>query len=54
MTTLVIKYPNGATQVVKPNMAMFKGDWNGLTQAIGGQYFPRDIKGVSRVNYEVK
>lgn len=48
-TTLVIKYPNGATQVVKPGPSL-KGDWNSLAQAIGGQYFPKD----SRVTYEVK
>lgn len=53
MTTLVIKYPNGATQVVKPNSS-FKGDWQGLAQAIGGQYFPRDLNGISKVVYEVK
>lgn len=48
-TTLVIKYPNGAKQVVKPS-SQFKGDWGSLAQAIGGQYFPTG----SRVIYEVK
>ena len=47
---LVIKYPNGATQTVKPNMAYFKGDWSGLAQAVGGQYFPKG----QRITYEVK
>lgn len=49
-TTLVIKYPNGSTQVVKPNLSYFKGDWNGLATAIGGQYFPIG----TRINYELK
>jgi hypothetical protein len=48
-TTLVIKYPHGATQVVKPG-PQFKGDWQSLAQAIGGQYFPVGYK----ITYEVK
>jgi len=48
-TTLVIKYPNGATQVVKPS-SEFKGDWGSLAQAIGGPHFPAN----ERVTYEVK
>lgn len=49
-STLTIKYPNGSTQTVKPNLAFFKGDWQGLAQAIGGQYFPKG----ARITYEVK
>lgn len=49
-TTLVIKYPNGGTQVVKPNLSYFKGDWQGLAQAVGGPYFPQG----ARITYEIK
>ena len=47
---LVIKYPNGSTQVVKPNLSYFKGDWAGLASAIGGPYFAKG----ERITYEIK
>lgn len=53
-TTLIIKYPNGATQVVKPKPEFFKGDWASLAQAIAGEYFPRGHKDIPRVTYEIR
>lgn len=47
-TSLVIKYPNGATQIVKPGTG-FQGDWRGLAQAVAGRYF-RD----QNVNFELR
>jgi hypothetical protein len=48
-TTLVIKYPNGARQTVKPNLQFFQGDWQHLAQSIAGRYFPDQ-----NVIYELK
>jgi hypothetical protein len=48
-TTLIIKYPSGAQQIVKPNLQFFQGDWTKLAQSIAGRYFPEQ-----NVNFEVK
>ena len=50
MTTLVIKYPTGVKQVVRPNPLYFKGDWHSLAQSVAGNYFPKG----QRITYEVK
>jgi hypothetical protein len=50
-TTMIINYPNGSTQVIKPNMTFFKGRWEELAQSVGGKYFPKDSNGNARVNY---
>lgn len=47
-TTLIIKYPNGTQQVVKPGPG-FQGDWRGLAQAIGGRWFKDQ-----NVNFDLK
>ena len=33
---LVINHPNGAKQIIKPNMHFFDGDWYGLFIALFG------------------
>lgn len=48
-TTMIIKYPNGAQQIVMPNPQFFQGDWRGLAQAVAGRYFNGQ-----NVNYELK
>jgi hypothetical protein len=53
-TTMVIKYPGGATQTVKPNMEYFQGDWMGLAKHIAGEWY-RDKRGdVCNVPYELR
>ena len=49
-TTLVINYPNGSKQIVKPNPEFFKGNFYELAQAIGAPYFPMGQK----VTYEIR
>jgi hypothetical protein len=50
---IVIKYPNGARQVVKPG-PQFQGDWDTLAKSIAGLWF-RDAHGnVTHVPYELK
>lgn len=39
-TTMIIKYPGGGKQIVKPNLQFFQGDWRGLAQQIAGKWFP--------------
>jgi hypothetical protein len=53
-TTMVIKYPNGATQVVRPNMEYFKGDWDGLAKSIAGEWFKDRSGNITNVPYELK
>jgi hypothetical protein len=53
-TTMIIKYPNGTTQTVKPNMQFFQGDWPTLAKAIAGSWY-RDNRGeVCNVPYELR
>jgi hypothetical protein len=53
VTTLVIKYPNGAQQVVKPGQS-FQGDWEGLARSVAGLWF-RDSNGnIGKVTYELR
>lgn len=52
-TTMIIKYPSGAKQIVKPGPG-FQGDWQGLAKAIAG-YWWRDQRGeVGNVPFELK
>jgi hypothetical protein len=46
---LVICYPNGSFQVVKP-MPSFNGNWQSLAEGIANQYYPRGVK----VKYELR
>lgn len=48
-TQLIILYPGGGQQVVKPS-ASFNGDWDMLAQCIGGPYFPQNVP----VKYELR
>lgn len=49
VTQLVIYYPDGSSQVVKPQVG-FKGNWQALAEAIGEPYYPRGVK----VKYELR
>ena len=46
---LVVHFPNGSVQVVKPQQG-FKGNWQALADAIGEPYYPRGVK----VKYELR
>lgn len=51
---MIIRYPNGAKQVVKPNLQYFQGDWNGLAKQIAGLWY-RDQRGeVGNIPYELR
>jgi hypothetical protein len=40
ISQMTITYPNGAKQVVKPNMTYFKGGhWQELAKSIAGQWY---------------
>jgi hypothetical protein len=53
-SAMVITYPSGAKQTVKPNMDYFGGDWNDLAIAIAGNYY-RDASGnVMRIPFELR
>lgn len=49
-STLIIQYPNGSTQVVKPNMQIFNGSWEILATELGVPYLTKEIE--MRVNSE--
>lgn len=49
-STMVIIYPNGAQQVIRPNMSAFKGNWDDLAFAVAGAYFPEG----SKITYKLK
>lgn len=49
ITQLVIKYPNGSSQVVRP-LSSFNGNWQQLAEAIASQYYPHWMK----VKYELR
>jgi len=52
-STMVIKYPNGAKQVVKPGPG-FNGDWDGLAKSIAGNWY-RDNRGeVGKIPFELR
>jgi hypothetical protein len=50
--TLIIYYPSGAVQNVRPAKT-FNGDWYGLAYSIAGPYFPT-VDGKRLINYIVK
>lgn len=50
LSTLVVKYPNGCTQVVKPNPAYFSGDWQKLAEGIARPH----LQDHEKVKYELK
>lgn len=39
-SAIIIKYPNGATQEVRPNMQYFAGNWDDLAKAVAEIIFP--------------
>jgi hypothetical protein len=47
-STMIIYYPNGSRQIVKPS-THFKGDWDLLASAIAGKWFKDQ-----NVRYELK
>lgn len=49
LNQLVIYYPNGSSQIVKPRPS-FNGSWQALADAIGGPYYPAGVK----VKYELR
>ena len=53
-TTLVIKYPNGTTQHVRPNMQLFNGNWDALAEAVGGYWFRDRMGNIGKIPYELK
>lgn len=53
-STMIIRYPNGVKQTVRPNMEFFQGDWATLAKHIAGQWY-RDNRGeVGNVPYELR
>jgi hypothetical protein len=48
-TTMIIKYPSGAQQIIKPHPQFFQGDWRGLAQQIAGRFFKEQ-----NVNFELR
>jgi len=56
LTSVIIKYPNGATQIIRPNMAIFNGDWQALAQAVANDYLPdeRTANDKQKVRYELR
>lgn len=49
VTQIIIYYPNGSFQVIKPQPG-FKGNWQALAEGVGGQYYPKGVK----VKYELR
>lgn len=52
-TVMVIKYPNGGRQEVKPGKG-FNGDWDGLAKAIAGYWFRDPSGNVKTVPYDLR
>jgi hypothetical protein len=53
-TTMIIKYPNGATQHVRPNMQHFQGNWEQLAICIAGQWFLDRSGNVMKIPFELR
>lgn len=50
LSTLVIFFPSGGQQVVRPHMQFFQGNWAELAECIGRPYYPYN----STIKYEVR
>jgi hypothetical protein len=52
-STMVIKYPDGGQQHVKPGPS-FNGNWDELAKAIAGYWFRDQSGNVKSVPYELR
>jgi hypothetical protein len=50
VSQLVIFYPMGGQQIIKPNAQFFQGDWASLAEAVGRPYYPYNVP----VKYETR
>ena len=53
-TVMVIKYPNGAKQTVKPDPKFFQGDWDTLAKHIAGRWFLDNRGEVGKIPYDLR
>jgi hypothetical protein len=53
-TQMIITYPNGAKQTVRPKMEFFQGDWNSLAKHIAGAWYLDKRGEVGNIPFELR